>query len=208
MIKKGSILLILFSFFITPCTRGQDIIWLMNGHTMEGKVVNITESFISYEYRKKNKTYVKELDTYRTFSILYGDGHTQILYAQDTATGNVFSAAEMKYFILGEQDAYKYFRAPGATLMGFSFAATGGMFLAESFLVLLVPFLSTGIHTIPGMKINKKRVSDPDHLKEITYVQGYKRVAKNKRIQNAIKGSLIGVLTGVATFHILSNNNF
>ncbi len=207
MIKKTILLLFLLSFTILPIVKGQDVIWLMNGRIQEGKVLNINESVVNYEYSKNNKTYIKELDTYRTFSILYGDGHTEILYTQDSAMGNDFSVAEMKYFILGEQDAYKYFKSPGSTLLGFTLAATGGVFVAESFLVLLVPFLSTGLHTIPGIHIRKSKVSNPDYLKEITYVQGYKRVAKNKRIQNAIKGSLIGVLAGIATYHVLNNNN-
>ncbi|MDQ3190269.1 MAG: hypothetical protein M3Q58_01610 [Bacteroidota bacterium] len=191
---------------IIPIVDGQDVIWLMNGRKQEGKVINISESVINYEISKNNKTYKKEIDTYRTFSILYGDGHTKILYAQDTLNGNNFSVSEMRYFILGEQDAYKYFNATGSILIGFSLAASGGFFLAESFLVLLVPFISTGLHTIPGIYIKKSKVSNPNYLKEETYVQGYKRVAKNKRIKNAIKGSLVGVLAGIATFHILNNN--
>ncbi len=190
-----------------PFSKGQDVIWLMNGRTMDGKVVTINESQVIYESKKKNKTIIKELETYRIFSISYGDGHTQILYTQDTIRGDYFSASEMHYFVMGEQDAYNYHRAPGATLIGFTLAATGGFFLAGDFLLLLVPFVSSGVHTIPGIKIRKKRVSNVEYLKEITYIQGYKRVAKNKRIQNAIKGSLIGVLAGVATFHILNNNN-
>lgn len=181
---------------------------LMNGQTMEGKVINVTPLIINYTVKKKNKTQIKEIDAERVFSILYGDGHTQILYTQDSIMGYDYSVSEMQYFIMGEQDAIKYFKAPGATIAGFALAAAGGFFLAESFLVLMVPFVSSSIHTIPGVRINSRKIPNPGNLEQETYIRGYKRIAKSKRIQNAIKGSLLGVLAGVATFKILDNNQF
>ena len=181
---------------------------LINGQTMEGKVINVTPSIINYSVRKKNKTQIKEIDADRVFSILYGDGHTQIVYSQDTIMGYDYTVSEMQYFILGEQDAIKYFKAPGATIVGFALAAGGGFFLAESFLVLMAPFVSASIHTIPGVRINSRKIPSPENLEHETYIRGYKRVAKSKRVQNAIKGSLLGVMAGVATFKILDNNHF
>jgi hypothetical protein len=176
----------------------QDEVILLSGKTIEGKLVNIQDDFITIETKKGNKTLVKNIETYRVFSILYGDGYTKILYTKDTLIGNDFTVEEMQYFVWGERDALRGYRTPVTTVAGFATGLAGGVFAGESFLVILVPFAYTGIQTLPKIRINKKTVSDLSYLNHEPYLMGYERIARSKKIQNALKGSIAGMLTGIA----------
>ena len=182
----------------------QDIIQLMNGRTVEGKVISIQQSVLRYESKKKNKTRIVEMETDRIFSILYGDGHSQVLYKQDSQNGGYISVEEMRYFILGEQDAYRGYKAPFTTIFGFAAGVAGGGYLPFS---LGIPFAYTGLNALPKIRIKRKTVSNPDYLTKETYIMGYERVARNKKIQNAVKGSVVGLVAGVTTFMFILNKS-
>jgi membrane-associated protease RseP (regulator of RpoE activity) len=194
------ILLLLLSLSLSA---QNDVLMLMNGRTEEGKVISIKDEVIKFEQARKGRTKVKDIEFYRVFSILYGDGRTQVLYVHDTLIGNDYTVEEMHMFILGEKDAQKYYKAPGATVLAFLMAGTGGFFLAETFLVVLVPFTTITLNTVPGVRVNPDHVVNAKYINEEPYRSGYKRVAKSKRIQNAVKGSIVGVLAGLSAYHFV-----
>lgn len=196
-------LAVILSGLSTPLFS-QDIIQLMNGRTVEGKVISIKEPVLTYETKKKNRTRTAELETDRVFSILYGDGHSLVVYVQDTISGGYLSVEDMRYFILGEQDAFRGYKAPVTTIIGFVAGVAGGWYLPYS---LGIPLAYTGLNALPRIKIKRKTVSNQDYLKKETYIIGYERVARNKKIQNAVKGSLVGLAAGITTFVVILNKS-
>jgi hypothetical protein len=119
----------------------------------------------------------------------------------DTIIGNEFTIDEMRYFILGEQDAEKGFKAKGAfwgnMLLGAAGAVTG------SFLCPIPPFAFVALSGLPKIKIKPSTVSNIDNVKHDSYLMGYERVARKKRKISSLAGGGIGLAAGLGTFFIL-----
>jgi hypothetical protein len=193
------VFLILEGFF----SYGQDTVVLLNGKTIEGEVLEVTESLVVINVLKKQTIQKREIDAERVFAVQYKNGSEKVLYQQDTTAGAFYTVEEMRYFILGEQDAFKYYRSPDASVLAFLGSAAGGFLFAESFVVILMPILSTGVVNIPRVRAKPGKVSNDNYLEHEAFHDGYERVAKNKRIQNTLKASVFGLITGVATFHAI-----
>jgi len=203
------ILPLLFVLILTTgfSQEKRDQILLMSGKVFDNvEVTTIGDIDVKYLQHKKKKTIERFVDKYRVFSIGYANGIEDVIYKQDTLVGNYFTEEEMRMFVYGEQDALKYYKASGAVLSGILYSGTGGYLLFNSFFVFLVPFSFTVVSGIPHLKVKSNRVRDPKYLAEPAYIMGYERTAKAKRIQGALKGSIIGVVLGVATRTIIENN--
>lgn len=196
-----ALILLLFSF----AAYSQDTITFLSGRTIEGEISSIDEGQVKYLHVKKSKKVERFVDMYELFSIKYANGKEEIYYKQDTATGYYFTQDEMQHYIWGRQDAGKYFKAPLNTLSSFALSATGGYFLAGSFLIFPVPFLTTLGPAAPKVKIKPENTRNPELVKQPAYIMGYEKRAKGKKINNGLKGSLLGIATGVAIAIITSS---
>ena len=204
MKQFGFLLLFLFSL-----TNGlaQDKVTLISGAVLDGKVVQVSDSLVNYEQQKKGRTKTRELDAYRVFSVEYADGREVIVYEQDTALGNYFSKDEMRLFIMGEQDASENYKGSKAFLVGLGLGIAGGLAIPESFLVVGVPVGSTLLAMAPRIKIKPELARDRKLLSEPAYLLGFERTARNKKIQNILKGSVLGTILSVVGYSIVNNNN-
>jgi hypothetical protein len=204
-------LLLLFSFLLfstflfahrSECSAtvaGKDTLLLMNGDKLGGDVIDTAYHKTKLKYLRRNgkeKTVLFEND--QIFSIQYRNGRENILYEQDTVSGNYFSAEETRMFIYGERDAERHYHCPASTaggiLVGFASGYVG------SFLSLVPPFAFSGLLLIPKIKIKYKTVSVPEYLNFDTYVLGYEKVAKRKRLFRSLVGGIGGLGLGLVTF--------
>ena len=91
---------------------------MLNGGIMVGTVIDTLNGVTTLKNPKDStKNIIVEND--RIFSITNASGES-IMYVYDTLIGNEFTIDEMRYFILGEQDAEKGFKAKGAFWINFS----------------------------------------------------------------------------------------
>ena len=200
---------------------------MLDGKIITGEITFTKENEILIESNRRLIN--KELSFYKdeVFSVSRGN-EKSILYIQDTCTGKMFSVNEMAGFIEGLQDGRKNYHAPFATIGGFVTGVTGGFF---GFWGMTIPTTYVFIVGIKTPKLNLKRHSElPERInivaqevnqyglkntvveKDITvyeesivpyYKYGYETAAKDKKIKNAICGSIVGFVTLVVTSYFL-----
>jgi hypothetical protein len=181
----------------------KDTILLLNGEVVSGK---ITEMTIDHLTIKKSETIAHgyNIDNDRIFSYIDASGE-HFLYVYDTLSGNDFTIAEMRYFMKGERDGKKGFKAMPAFYTNLLIGAASG--LSGSFFFPVPPFVFAILVGIPKVKIRKNTVSNLDDLNHVPYIIGYERMArKNRKIQSLIGGG-IGLVAGLGSFLIIQSAN-
>jgi hypothetical protein len=194
----------LTSFSQTLKAGPKDTVLFMNGGKLAGEILDTSFHKIKVQYvrkRGKIKTIVIEEDL--VFSLTYKNGKEKIIYEQDTLTGNYFTADETRLFILGEQDAERYYHSPYVTatsiLIGFASGCWG------SFICPIPPFAFSGLMLIPKIKIKYNTVSTPGYLNFDTYVLGYEKVARRKKLFRSLIGGIAGLGVGLVSFPPLAS---
>lgn len=196
-------LLIIFASNNSIAQNGKDTILLLNGAVMTGTVIDTTNGVTSIKNPKDStKNIIIEND--RIFSITNSRGES-VMYMYDTIIGNEFTIEEMRYFILGEQDAEKGYKAKGAFWGNMLLGAAGGV--TGSFLSLIPPFGFTALSGLPRVKVKSNTISNVDYIKHDTYIMGYERVARKKRKISSLIGGGIGLGVGIGTSIILDKTN-
>jgi len=202
MLTSFRFIFFLFIFLrLADVSSAQDKIIFMNGKVEKGRITDTTQNHITYIDSSAKEVKPVEIEKYRVFSIVYEHGKEVIYYEPDTANDEEFSIIDMKYFIYGEQDALKSYKAPWSTVGGVVFGLGGGL-LGHFVFSPLVPGVYSVLSGAKWIKIKRQTVSNEEFLQERTYVMGYERVARNKRVQNALKGSGIGLAAGLTIFAI------
>jgi hypothetical protein len=191
-----------FAAEITGSGAPKDTLLLMNGSRIAGDVIDTANRKFKVKYLKKSgREKVISMEDDLVFSVRYQDGHEQIVYQQDTSTGNYFSAEETRFFIYGEQDAEKGYRCPGSTISSFMIGV--GSAYIGSFLSLIPPFAYSGLMLIPKIVIKYKTVSNPVYLNYDTYVMGYEKVARRKKLFRSLVSGIGGLAGGLVSFQLL-----
>lgn len=197
------IIVLIFVLVFGLSVKAQDTILLITGHVLACKVYQENESVITCEYLKKGREERLIIDSYRVFSIKFANGEEKVYYKQDTLNGNWFTVDEMRYFIYGEQDAMKGYKSHMTTVLGVIAGAGAGFFAMESLILFGAPLVYTAGNILPYIRINRKTVRDEKLLEQDTYVQGYERVARSKKIQNALKSSAAGLALGIGAYFLV-----
>lgn len=182
----------------------KDTVLLLSGEFIPGKVVRVDNENV---VMKESENVVREfnIDRDRVFSYKTPASGEKVLYTYDTLQGNYFSVEEMRYFIRGEQDGKKGFKARPAFYSNLVIGAAGG--ITGSFFFPIPAFTFAILVGIPKVKINKNTVSRPDDLNHIPYIMGYERMARRNRKIQALIGGGIGLVAGVTTFLILQSSD-
>jgi hypothetical protein len=177
----------------------KDTVLLLNGSIVVANVIDTTNGVTSIKNPKDSlKNIIIEND--RIFSIINKKGES-IMYVYDTVLGNEFTIEEMRYFICGEQDAEKGYKARGAFFGNMALGAACGV--TGLFFCPLPPFAFTALSGLPKVKIKHETVRDLEYLKHDTYLMGYERVGRKKRKIRSLVGGGIGLGIGLGTFFIL-----
>jgi hypothetical protein len=191
---------IFFLFVIKGFSQGgKDTLVLLNGDVVFCSVIDTTNGVTSIVNPKNPKKNII-IENDRIFSIKNEKGES-IMYVYDTVIGNEFTIDEMRYFILGERDADKNYKAHGTMALGVLIGTLSGF--TGSFLSPIPPFAFTALCGLPKVKIKPETVSNPDFLKQDPYLMGYERVARKKRKLQSLIGGGIGLVAGLGTYGIL-----
>lgn len=180
----------------------QDTILLLNGDILTGKITEMTVDHFTIKESEKVRGY--HVDNDRIFSYINTDGE-HFLYVYDTLSGNDLTIAEMRYYMKGERDGKKGFKARPAFYTNLLIGAASG--LSGSFFFPVPPFAFAILVGIPKVKIRKSTVSNLDDLNHPPYLMGYERMArKNRKIQSLIGGG-IGIVAGLGAFLVIQGSN-
>ena len=184
----------------------QEKVLLLSGKELEGDIVEIDSVDVRVTRIKNDKKKFSFYDQSRVFSITKKDGTTDILYFQDTTDEDALSIREMQFYIIGEQDAMKSYKAPlafvGGILVGTASTYFFGPFIG---LIPVVPY--TIAIAMINPKIKRNAVSNPDLLREDAYIMGHRSKAKNIKIQRVISGTIGGFAIGILTASIVKAAN-
>ncbi len=203
-ILKSSFLTLLITFIASKSFSQSDTILMLNGNIVITNIIDTTGGSVSFKNPKHpNKNIV--LDNDRIFSITNSKGEF-LYYVFDSIIGNEFTIDEMRYFIKGEQDAEKGFKARGAFWGGFAIGYGSG--ILGTFLSPVAPFAFSLLVGIPKIKIKKGTVSNLENLTQESYVMGYERVARGKRKLKSLVGGGIGLGLGIGSFAVLKANGY
>ncbi|MFI5150358.1 MAG: hypothetical protein ACHQRM_11545 [Bacteroidia bacterium] len=182
----------------------KDTVMFMNGSKLAGTILDTTFHKIKISYlRKKGKEKTILIDEDLVFSIVYKNGNEKIIYEQDTISGNYFTTEETRLFIFGERDAEKYYHSPYVTATSILIGVASGYW--GVFICPIPPFVFSGLMLIPKIKIKYNTVSTPGYLNFDTYVLGYEKVARRKKLFRSLIGGIAGLTSGLLTFHLFWN---
>jgi len=190
---------ILFIVFFAFNSKAQykDTILLMNGNYVVEKVIDTLIGAVTIVNPEKTteKLHYEYDDIY---CVKYASGYTDYYYSQDTLRGNYFTRDEMQYYIYGERDARKGFKARGSLIgAGVVGLASGGLGL---FFAPVFPYGYMALSGIPKVRIRHSTISNPNYIDHDAYILGYERVSRSKRRIQALIGGTIGLAAGYGLY--------
>ena len=187
-------------FIVAPqiiFAQAKDTILLMNGQTVVEKVIDTLIGAVTIldPEKAENKLHYEYNEIY---AVYYGTGLKDYYYSQDTMRGNYFTRSEMEYYIHGERDARKGFKARGSLIgAGITGLISGGMGL---FFAPIFPYGYMGLSGIPKVRIKHSTISNPNYIEHDAYILGYERVARSKRRIQSLIGGSIGLVVGYGLY--------
>lgn len=170
----------------------KDTIDLMNGKLLISKVTLVRSDHLKYLHPKSNKETQLEWD--RVFAVRYADGSEKIMYRKDEKLGTIYTVEEARRFVIGQRDAWKGFRAPVPLIIGGLIGVGAG--LTGSPIGIAAPFVYMPLTLIPKVRVKKSTISNPIMVQYDTYVLGYERIARKKKVLNSLISGAIGLGIG------------
>ena len=197
---------ILFIVFFAFNSKAQykDTILLMNGNYVVEKVIDTLIGAVTIVNPEKTSEKLHyEYD--EIYCVKYASGFTDYYYSQDTLKGNYFTREEMLYYMYGERDARKGFKARGSLIgAGVVGLTSGGLGL---FFAPVFPYGYMALSGVTKVKIKHSTISNPNYIDQDAYILGYERVSRTKRRIQALIGGTIGLAAGYGLyFGILKQN--
>jgi hypothetical protein len=197
MLNKLFISFFILLFALHSKSQTKDTIFLMNGNFVSEKIIDTLIGAVTIVNPEKptEKLHYEYDDIY---SVKYGNGTMKYYYFQDTLHNNYFTRDEMQYYIYGERDARKGFKARGSLIgAGVVGLASGGLGL---FFAPVFPYGYMALSGVPKVKIRHSTISNPAYIDQDAYILGYERVSRSKRRIKALIGGTIGLAAGYGLY--------
>ena len=170
MIRTLYFILSILLLTISSKSQNKDTILLMNGNTVVEKVIDTLIGAVTI-VNPANTLEKLHYEYDEIYCVKYAVGFTDYYYTQDTMKGNYFTRDEMLYYINGERDARKGFRARGALIgAGVVGLASGGVGL---FFAPIFPYGYMALTGVPKVRIKHKTISNPNYIDHDPYILGY-----------------------------------
>ena len=189
--------LTLLVFAISTKAQNKDTILLMNGNVVVEKVLDTLIGAVTI-VNPSNTAEKLNYEYDDIYCVKYAVGFTDYYYSQDTLKGNYFTRDEMLYYIYGERDARKGFKAPGALIgAGVIGLVSGGLGI---FFAPIFPYGYMALTGVPKVRIKHKTISNPNYIDQDAYILGYERVSRSRRRIKALIGGTIGLAAGYGLY--------
>lgn len=180
----------------------KDTIILMNGNVVVERVIDTLLGAVTiYHPTKPQKKIHYEYED--LYGIFYGNGSKKYYYRQDTIRYNWFTRDEMYYFIKGEQDGRKGFKARGALIGAGIFGFVGGA--SGAFFAPILPYGYMALSGLPKVRIRHNTISNPNYIDHDPYILGYERTARYKRRTKSLLGGTVGLIAGYVFYFALKD---
>lgn len=197
MIRTIIFTLLLFVFSFSIKAQNKDTILLMNGNTVVERVLDTVIGAVTI-VNPANTLEKLHYEYDEIYSVKYASGFTDYYYTQDTMKGNYFTREEMKYYMYGERDARKGFKAPGALIgAGVVGLVSGGLGI---FFAPIFPYGYMALSGVTKVRIRHSTISNPNYIDQDAYILGYERVSRSRRRIKALIGGTIGLAAGYGLY--------
>ncbi len=205
------IFLNIFTFFSSFAQEDiKDTIWFLNGERLISSryMVLVEDGMLTY-YNKHDKR--KQVGLEYVFSIVDSKNKEKIYFEPATIDKTFYTVEQMRSFVKGEFSARNEYKPSFALASGLIIGA-GAVYAVPTLLNLnvffspLVPAANTAIvgnFNIKDSKIIKKYPAMTD---DSYFIAGYKEVATQKRINNSMKGGLIGLGLGIISAIVINKS--
>lgn len=197
MLKKFIFPILCLLLACSAKAQYKDTILLMNGNVVVEKVIDTLLGAVTIVNPAKTSEKLHyEYD--EVYAVKYSTGFIDYFYTQDTLKGNYFTRDEMEYYIYGERDARKGFKARGALIgAGVVGLTSGGLGL---FFAPVFPYGYMALTGIPKVRIRHSTISNPNYIDHDAYILGYERVSRSRRRIRALLGGTIGLAAGYGLY--------
>ena len=203
MIRLTFLIISLFVFNLFSIGQNKDTILLMNGNIVVEKVLDTVIGAVTI-VNPANTSEKLHYEYDQIYCVKYAVGFTDYYYSQDSLLGNYFTRDDMLYYIYGERDARKGFKARGSLIgSGVVGLLTGGVGL---WFAPIFPYGYMALSGIPKVKIKHKTISNPNYIDHDAYIYGYMRVSRSKRRIQALIGGTIGLAAGYGLYFTVLKN--
>ena len=222
MLNSKTTLFCLFSILFSShlVFSQEDSLLMLNGRTFKGDIGRTNDGIISITIpKKKGKTKQFDIASYRVFSY-YKDGKATTVYNQDELQGNYLSVIESHNATMGMYDAritykprlafwssfaiglgssiYDTYRSKDVIGIDGEVEIEKGFFNSPiSVFPFFVPPTLTGIWAIPKLRVKQKHMLHNQFENDPHYYRGFNRISRQKRTLYALRGSALGVVTGI-----------
>lgn len=197
MLKKITLPLLFILLACSARAQYKDTIMLMNGNVVVEKVLDTLLGAVTVVNPAKT-TEKLHYEYDEVYAVKYSTGFIDYFYTQDTLKGNYFTREEMEYYIYGERDARKGFKARGALIgAGVVGLASGGVGL---FFAPVFPYGYMALTGLPKVRIRHSTISNPNFIDHDAYILGYERVSRSRRRIQALIGGTIGLAAGYGLY--------
>jgi len=235
MIKISAVIVFGF-FFSLAIFAQQDSIVMLNGKVYRGTFNSVENDLLFYTGKeKKQDDLLLEISTDRIFSYVV-NGTETVLYVQNELKGDYLTVDEVRFTTLGSYDARQTFKPRfvfwssmaiglGVSILDTYYSkASYDKFLAANsglpptnskvgffgtgptLMPIFVPLVLSASWGLPTFKIKPDQILQKDLYGNEFYYRGFHRIAKQKRIFAAVKGSVIGIGLGIISYSILRIN--
>jgi len=181
-------------------SQKKDTVILMNGNVVVEQVLDTSLFAVTVPNTKKpgKNLHFEFVDV---FCVHYHHGEKRYYYRQDSAICHWFSRDEMEYYVKGEGDGRKGFKARGsligAGIAGFIGGASG------TFFAPILPYGYMGFSGLTKVRIRHNTISNPAYIDSDAYILGYERSARYKRRLKSLLGGSIGLALGYGFYFAL-----
>jgi hypothetical protein len=197
MSKISLSILFVCVFCFSSQAQNKDTILLMNGNYVVEKVIDTLIGAVTI-INPSNVAEKLHYEYDEIYCVKYSTGFTDYYYTQDTLKGNYFTRDEMLYYMYGERDARKGFKARGALIgAGVVGLVSGGLGL---FFAPIFPYGYMGLSGITKVRIKHNTISNPLYIDQDAYILGYERVSRTRRRIQALIGGTIGLAAGYGLY--------
>ena len=177
--------------------QNKDTILLMNGNYVIEKVLDTLIGAVTI-VNPANIADKLHYEYDEIYCVKYSTGFTDYYYTQDTLKGNYFTREEMKYYMLGERDARKGFKARGSLIgAGIMGLTSGGLGI---FFAPVFPYGYMALSGITKVRIKHNTISNPNYIDQDAYILGYERVSRSRRRIQSLIGGTIGLAVGYGLY--------
>jgi uncharacterized ubiquitin-like protein YukD len=195
--------LLLTTLLYTMCAA-QGTLLFIDGRKAECAVVDYTTDSLKVNYTLLNKTKARSTPKDQLFSYTPKLNNEIVFYTNDTLGENELTEREMRMYMLGQQDARAHYKTPLSIVGGAVFGVASGYFITPLLSPLgVVPFVV--VNGLIIRRVNRNKVYNKLYLAEETYLMGYEKIAKSKRVQQSLISGIVGIAVGIVAKSVVNS---